>query len=331
MALAANLVLALALVPRLGMAGSVLATALARCVAVGGLVLCHRAALPARPLSAAAALASAAAAALARRLRGTGAAGDDPKLAPLGVLAGLYRASVLPGTLRVGGFQVLTFLALKLAGSTTQAIGVSLCTLLLQTALSVCMGVQMATVMLTTRHLYRYRFGRALRVMRLAALPLVLFAAVVCVASLLLRGTLGTLFSSDEDVVSSVGELEWYVAPMLLLKASSGLHGQFLAVTGRGSIGTRILLVIPTCLGLPASYAAAALNGGSAVTLLQVHILAWLLTALCFAFFYARATKSAHEAAAQSSRGLPTVGTRAPASAALAAPLLQQGSPAPPI
>ena len=50
----------------------------------------------------------------------------DPRLAPLRVLAGLYAASVLPGTLRVGGFQLLTLLALHLSGSVTQAVGVAL-------------------------------------------------------------------------------------------------------------------------------------------------------------------------------------------------------------
>ena len=52
---------------------------------------------------------------------------------------------------------------------------------------------------------------------------------------------------------------------------------QFLAVTGRGLVGTRILLIVPWGLGLPGAYLAAAATGGGAETLLQGYTAAWLL------------------------------------------------------
>ena len=81
--------------------------------------------------------------------------------------------------------------------------------MLLQTCLSLCMGIQMATVMLTTRHLYRYRFALARRTMRLSSLPLLAFSLFVGVACWQWRLLLAAPFTSDEDVRDCVAALSW--------------------------------------------------------------------------------------------------------------------------
>ena len=186
----------------------------------------------------------------------------------------------------------------------------------------------MATVILTTRHQYRYRFALAQTTMRLAALPIMLLALVVAGVCFVLRDALGLAFSTDPAVVSCVASLSWYIAPMLLFKASAGLHGNYLAVTGRGIVGTYILLVVPFGIGLPAAYAWAAATGGGAQALLLVHTGAWLLTACCFAFFHSRIPTISRQLQAAQPPATSS-GTRpASAVASLAAPLLKDSAPA---
>ena len=118
---------------------------------------------------------------------------------------------------------------------------------------------------------------------------------------------------------------------MLLLKASSGLHGQYLAVTGRGVVGTYILVAIPWGLGIPAAYLWASADSGGAVTLLRVHTGAWLLTAACFALCYSRVAPASRQppTAALSAARASSTSSCGGAAPALAAPLLQQdGRPA---
>ena len=197
----------------------------------------------------------------------------------------------------------------------------------------------MATVMLTSRHLYRYRFTLARTTMRLAALPLLLFSAIVACLSFFLGDWLGVVFSDDAEVIQCVSTLTWYIGPMVLLKASSGLHGQYLAVTGRGVVGTYLLLIVPWGMGIPASYAWASLHGGGARSLLFVHTCAWLLTASVFAILYSRATPTSRQplvvappARSQMVGTSRSSSSRAPSSScssSLAAPLLQGSAPAP--
>ncbi|KAL1524769.1 hypothetical protein AB1Y20_019652 [Prymnesium parvum] len=341
-AVGCNLTLALLLVPAFGLQGSVWATALTRYFAVLLLVLYHRDALPftaaeclhdgarqvkdaLRPLLPpllAAEAAAPPATPLGVELRAT-----QP---PLAMLTGLYFASVLPATLRIGGFQLLTLLAFPLSNDPKQSVAVSLITLLLQASLSLCMGIQMATVMLTTRHLYRYRFALARRTMRLAALPLLAIALLVGAASYAFRQSLASPFCADAEVADLVASLSWYLAPMLLLKASSGLHGQYLAVTGRGVVGTYILVVVPWGVGLPAAYFYAAAYGGGALSLLRVHTAAWLLTAAGFAICYSRILPASRQppTAALSAATAPLPAPSAAANdetMALSTPLLQGG------
>ena len=73
---------------------------------------------------------------------------------------------------------------------------------------------------------------------------------------------------------------------MLLLKAASGLYGQFLAVSGRGTLATLILLLVHWCVGLPATYLYAARVGGGVVALMQAHTAAWLTATLTFGACY---------------------------------------------
>ena len=73
---------------------------------------------------------------------------------------------------------------------------------------------------------------------------------------------------------------------MLLLKAASGLYGQFLAVSGRGTLATLILLLVHWCVGLPATYLYAARVGGGVVALMQAHTAAWLTASLTFGACY---------------------------------------------
>ena len=58
---------------------------------------------------------------------------------PWQIICGLYVASVLPSTLRIGGFQLLTLLAFLLSGAVSESVGVALTTLLLQAFLSFSM------------------------------------------------------------------------------------------------------------------------------------------------------------------------------------------------
>ena len=145
--------------------------------------------------------------------------------------------------------------------------------------------------MLMARHLGAGELDAAKHVMRLAGLSVFLFSVIVQLIFALSKSTLGLLFCSDEFVQRSLGVLSTYVAPMMLLKAVSGLFGQYLAVTGRSKLSTSVLFVIIWCLGLPvtwmwASFMYPACANGAMEALMQAHLIAWLLAASCFAFCY---------------------------------------------
>ena len=50
---------------------------------------------------------------------------------------------------------------------------------------------------------------------------------------------LGAPFSSLADVQHLLRSLSWYIAPLVLLKATCGLAGQYLALSARGATSTR--------------------------------------------------------------------------------------------
>lgn len=133
--------------------------------------------------------------------------------------------------------------------------------------------------MLTARYLGAGQLDAARHVMRLAGLSILLFSIIVALTCALLRNYVGLLFCRDMHVRRSLGVLSSYVAPVVLLKAVSGLFGQYLAVTGRNKMSTRILFVIIWCLGLPATWVWASFMHsscaeGTAEALMQAHMMA---------------------------------------------------------
>ena len=161
----------------------------------------------------------------------------------------------------------------------------------------------------------------ARRVMRLAGLLLVFLAATAGLACWMLRSKLGALFCDDPIVMRGLEALSWYVAPMLLLKSASGLYGQFLAVSGRGTLATLILLVLHWCIGLPATYLWAAHVGGGVVALMQAHTVAWLAATVAFGVCYLRSSTSAGPGGVPATTG--DVHATGPATHPLVLPLLR--------
>ncbi len=152
-AVGTNLALALFLVPKFGLAGSALSTAATRYLAVIVLAIYHRQSfhLSASPLTDPAPNPPSSAETLEP---------DAPTVGSgLGALFRQYAFSLLPATMRIGVAQVLTLFALQLCSDSIHAAAISLVTLLLQTTLSMCMGVQQATLMLTSRYLSLGRRG----------------------------------------------------------------------------------------------------------------------------------------------------------------------------
>ena len=139
-----NLVLALLLVPKFGLCGSVGATTATRYFSVGLLVFFHRSSLPltllqllrdaAQQASHALGCLGSAISQWAARVSPTAApsgrtaAVADERQPPLQVIGALYVASVLPGTLRIGGFQLLTLLAYPLSADPNESVAVALTT-----------------------------------------------------------------------------------------------------------------------------------------------------------------------------------------------------------
>ena len=295
MALVPNVGLALHLVPQYGLRGSAYTMAATRVACVLVLGLRHCDALR-RPASA----------------RGGGLR------APLLYLAKDFAHSWVPVSLRVGIAQLIALIAVVPAvsglegslGASQAASAFALTSLLLQAAASVCMGVQQATIMLVTRHVSLGRVVQAQHTMRLAGLLLLGLCVTFGVPCYAFRDHLGALFigsgseaheslptdgkggsggsgeSGRADLVHGLSTLAAYLGPMLVLKTSAGLYGLFFAVTGRGAIGTWILLLAHGCFGLPAAYCWAAERRGGAEPLMQAHALAWLLAALAFAAAY---------------------------------------------
>jgi len=253
---AVNLAAAVAAVPTFGVRGSALCTAAVRCLLFLSLAALHRPLLVTQGVW--------------PRAPGTPSQHAALLSAVLSVFR-LYAASLLPATLRFGVAQLLTLLALRLGSSPVEAACIFLSALILDVGYSLCVGIQQANLKLTARYMSGQRAASARRAMRLAGLLLVLLAAAVGVACWMLRSTLGALFCDDPVVARGLEALSWYVAPMLLLKAASGLYGQFLAVSGRGTLATLILLLVHWCVGLPATYLYAARVGGGVVALMQAH------------------------------------------------------------
>ena len=75
------------------------------------------------------------------------------------------------------------------------------------------------------------------------------------------------------------------------------------AVTGRGSIGTWILLVAHCCVGLPAAWQWASVTGGGPAALMQAHTGSWLLATLALAVCYATLSTAPPQAAAVTLEG----------------------------
>ena len=349
LALLPNALFASQLVPAYGLRGSAYATAATRVVCLLLLGIRHRTALL-QP------------AAHARSIAGGGSSGSGSGggglRAPLLYIGKDYAHSLLPVTLRIGVAQLVTLIAVvpsvSAAGAHAciQAACFALTSLLLQAALSVCMGVQQATMMLVTRHVSLGRHQQARDAMRLAGVLLLTLSALFGAPYYAARQHLGSLLigsyadgasaadggegerdDAGADLAIGVRALAAYVAPVLLLKTASGLYGLFFAVTGRGAIGTCILLLAHGCVGLPVAWVWASAQGGSAEALMQAHTAAWLLATVAFGGCYVCLPTSVPppsapppdpEAASPRSSG----GGGAAVPSPLARPLLDRGRPA---
>ena len=327
---AVNLVGAVSSVPTFGVRGSALCTAAVRCLLFLSLAVLHR------PL-------------LVTQGVWPGAPGATTQSSAVLSVFRLYLASLLPATLRFGVAQLLTLLALRLGSTPVEAACIFLSALILDVGYSLCVGIQQvcrlakpaplrhaltadcpqANLKLTARYLSGQRAAAARRAMRLAGLLLVLLAATVGLACWMLRSTLGALFCDDPVVARGLEALSWYVAPMLLLKSASGLYGQFLAVSGRGTLATLILLVVHWCIGLPATYLWAARVGGGVVALMQAHTVAWLAATVTFGVCYLRSSTNAGPAPGSLPATTGDVLAAGPATHPLGVPLLRRdGGPA---
>ena len=323
-----NYILAVYVVPTRGLRGSALVTAAIRYTTTGLLAFCHqnafRSGVPARVAGGS----------------GAKAGSDTPAQAePLQALRRHYTHSLLPATLRIGVGQLLPLLALGLSqagargfpNGTVAAACLALANLLLQTCLSLCMGVQQATLMLTSRHLSNDRQDAAAKVMRYAAGVLTGFAVILGLLCWQFGDAMGRAFSKDATIAAGLAPLMLYLAPTLLLKTLSGLYGQFFAVSGNGALGTWILFVAHWCVGLPASWVWATYSDDGALALMQAHTVAWLATAASFWVAYLQ-----HARSSASSTSVPPPppppSKHHGSSAPLAQPLLSpSGQPAPPV
>ena len=210
--------------------------------------------------------------------------------------------AMLPATLRTGVARVLAILALVFGGPAEGTI-LALASLLLEAFHAICMGVQQAALMLSSRRLHEQRPDKVRHTMRVAGLLLTLLALACAIACALLHPLVGLLFTttSGGEIATGLQALSAYIPPILLLRTASGLYGQFFAVTGRGAIGTVILAAAHWVVGLPAAALWAAwtthnIGGGgsegedgaapAATILFRAHAAAWLLTSAAFAGFY---------------------------------------------
>jgi Na+-driven multidrug efflux pump len=365
LSLVPNAVLALLMVPRVGLRGSAYATAGTRLVCLLLLARRHRV--------------------LVRPALGTAPGGKDGRSAaatlraPMLYLVKDFCHSVLPVALRVVVAPLLALIAIasaiahgagaSAASASRQAACLAMIGLLLQGGVSVCMGVQQATIMLVTRHVSLGRHEQARSAMRLAAALLVALTSACAAPCYALRAELGAIFlggGSSSSVAGGVGDgghatnataaattaaaaagnfesaafarseltmgmgvLAVYVAPLLILKTASGLYGLFFAVTERGAIATWVLLISHGCIGLPAAWQWASVTGGGAEALLQAHAASWLLAALAFAVCYTLLPTSPPESTS-AMIGIPAAhrgaaSMEAAAKSSLAQPLLEDG------
>ena len=129
----------------------------------------------------------------------------------------------------------------------------------------------------------------------------------------------GSFFSVSASIAAHVAPLTAYIAPSLLLKTLAGLFGQYLAVSGRGALGTWILLLVQWCLGLPASWWWASASESADMALMQAQTVSWFVAAACFWVAYT-----------QLGRGTAAVAAPANVAPPLAKPLLTpSGQPTP--
>ena len=230
---------------------------------------------------------------LARRLTSTDDASEWRGVAPR-LYASSLLASLLPVTLRVGSTYVLPLLALALGCGAVEAASIVVIALCVQTCVAVSMGIQQATLMLQARHLSRGHAALARRTTILAILLLLVLCAAVALVAAAAGRWLGAPFSSLADVQHLLRSLSWYIAPLVLLKATCGLAGQYLALSARGATSTAMLLVINWCVGIPLTYAWAARGAvqpsaaHTVIRLVQAHVAVWFACAVCFVACYLR-------------------------------------------
>ena len=254
-----------------------------------------------------------------------------------------YIHSLLPATLRSGVAHVLTLFALVLGGP-LEAATFALSTLLLQAFHALCMGVHQATLMLTSRHLHTGRQDKARDAMLLAAALLATTAITAAILCTVGGPRLGEYFAPGEtdgaaaELSAGLAAVAPYIGPVLLLKALAGLHGQFFAVTGRGHVGTLVLLISQCALGLPGAWVWASAHSSdgdaaqpAALSLMQAHAAAWLLASVAFGATYLLApTTPTPTAAAIAPSNTEAMATppRSATRETLARPLLEGGQPA---
>ena len=198
--------------------------------------------------------------------------------------------------------------------------------------------------MLTSRHLNSGRQDKARDAMLLAASLLAATALTAAILCTLSGPRLGEFFAPGEadsaaaELSTGLAAVAPYIGPVLLLKALAGLHGQFFAVTGRGGVGTLMLLISQCALGLPGAWVWASARSSDgvpaqpvALSLMQAHAAAWLLASFAFGAAYLLAptapTPTAAAIAPSSPQGVATP-PRSATREALARPLLEGGQPA---